>query len=75
MTTDQPAQKPSVLGFSREECWSGVPLLQVTSALICFLGVPEAALLLVDDKFACVPKPQLRDLPDLEIIYSFVVLS
>ena len=34
----------SVRGFSRQEYWSGVPLLQVTCTLICFLGVPEAAL-------------------------------
>ena len=37
-------QAPPSMGFSRQEDWSGVPLLQVTCALICFLGVPEAAL-------------------------------
>ena len=37
-------QAPPSVGFSRQEHWSWVPLLQVTYALICFLGVPEAAL-------------------------------
>ena len=37
-------QAPPSMGFSRQEYWSGVPLLWVTCALICFLGVPEAAL-------------------------------
>ena len=37
-------QAPLSVGFSRKEYWSGVPLLQVTCTLICFLGVPEAAL-------------------------------
>ena len=37
-------QVPPSVGFSRQEYWSGVPVLQVTCTLICFLGVPEAAL-------------------------------
>ena len=37
-------QAPPSVGFSRQKYWSGVPLLQVTCALICFLGVSEAAL-------------------------------
>ena len=36
-------QAPPSVGFSRQEYWSGVLLLQVTCALICFLGVPEAS--------------------------------
>ena len=42
--SDPMDQVPPSVGFSRQEYWSGVPLLQVTCTLICFLGVPEAAL-------------------------------
>ena len=37
-------QAPLPVGFFSQEYWSGVSLLRVTCVLICFLGVPEAAL-------------------------------
>ena len=33
-------QAPLSVGFSRQEYWSGVPLLRVTCASVCFQGKP-----------------------------------